>query len=139
MKMITRFWLPTMIVLALTVGVLTVSQLRTVFGSEPVLVTPVGADTAEKFIPKVVTYEVLGSGTAVVNYLDLDGKPVRAGTVSLPWTLTLETTAPSVAPNIIAQTDGQAITCRITVDDEIKDENTASGVNAQTFCLVKSA
>ncbi|CAJ1585702.1 MmpS family transport accessory protein [[Mycobacterium] wendilense] len=137
--MITRFWLPTMIVLALTVGVLTVSQLRTVFGSEPVLVTPVGADTAEKFIPKVVTYEVLGSGTAVVNYLDLDGKPVRAGTVSLPWTLTLETTAPSVAPNIIAQTDGQAITCRITVDDEIKDENTASGVNAQTFCLVKSA
>ncbi len=139
MKMITRFWLPTMIVLALTVGALTVSQLRTVFGSEPVLVTPVGADTAEKFIPKVVTYEVLGSGTAVVNYLDLDGKPVRAGTVSLPWTLTLETTAPSVAPNIIAQTDGQAITCRITVDDEIKDENTASGMNAQTFCLVKSA
>lgn len=35
MKMITRFWLPTMIVLALTVGVLTVSQLRTVFGSSP--------------------------------------------------------------------------------------------------------
>ncbi|MGE2689307.1 MmpS family transport accessory protein [Mycolicibacterium pulveris] len=128
-----------MIVLAVAVGVLVVSQLRTVFGSEPVLVTPIGADTAEKFIPKVVTYEVLGTGSAVVNYLDLDGKPVRAGTVSLPWTLTLETTAPSVAPNIIAQTDGSSITCRITVDDEIKDENTATGMNAQTFCLVKSA
>lgn len=139
MKLIMRVWLPAMIVIAAAVGFLTVSQLRTVFGSEPVLVTPIGADTAEKFIPKVVTYEVFGSGTAVVNYLDLDGKPVRAGTVALPWTLTLETTAPSVAPNIIAQTDGQTITCRITVDDEIKDEKMVTGVNAQTFCLVKSA
>lgn len=139
LKVIMRIWLPVMIVLAVGAGVLVVSQLRTVFGAEPVLVTPIGADTAEKFIPKVVTYEVLGSGTAVVNYLDLDGKPVRAGTVALPWTLTLETTAPSVAPNVIAQTNGQAVTCRITVDDEVKDERTATGVNAQTYCLVKSA
>ncbi|KUH97493.1 MmpS family transport accessory protein [Mycobacterium sp. IS-3022] len=139
LKVIMRFWLPVMIVAAVSAGYLAVSQLRTVFGAEPVLVTPIGADTAEKFIPKVVTYEVFGSGTAVVNYLDLDGKPVRAGTVNLPWTLTLETTAPSVAPNVIAQTDGQSISCRITVDDEVKDEKTASGVNAQTFCLVKSA
>lgn len=139
MKVIMRIWLPVMIVLAVVTGVLVVSQLRTVFGAEPVLVTPIGADTAEKFIPKVVTYEVLGSGTAVVNYLDLDGRPVRAGTVALPWTLTLETTAPSVAPNVIAQTNGQAVTCRITVDDEVKDERTATGVNAQTYCLVKSA
>lgn len=139
MKVIMRIWLPVMIVLAVAVGVVTVSNLRSVFGAEPVLVTPIGADTAEKFIPKVVTYEVFGSGTAVVNYLDLDGKPVRVGTVALPWTLTLETTAPSVAPNVIAQTDGQSVTCRITVDDELKEERTATGVNAQTFCLVKSA
>lgn len=139
MKVIMRIWLPVMIVFAVAVGVVAVSNLRSVFGAEPVLVTPIGADTAEKFIPKVVTYEVFGSGTAVVNYLDLDGKPVRAGTVALPWTLTLETTAPSVAPNVIAQTDGQSVTCRITVDDELKEERTATGVNAQTFCLVKSA
>ena len=139
MKFFMRFWLPIMIVAAVVVGYFTVSNLRTVFGAEPVLVTPTGADTAEKFIPKVVTYEVFGSGTAVVNYLDLDGKPVRAGTVNLPWTLTLETTAPSVAPNVIAQTDGQFVGCRITVDDEIEDEKMATGQNAQTFCLVKSA
>ncbi|MDV3125898.1 MmpS family protein [Mycobacterium sp. 21AC1] len=139
-KVFMRIWLPVMIVIAVAVGVLTVSQLRSVFGSNPVLVTPVGADTAEKFVPKVVTYEVSGSGgTAVINYKDLDGKPQRTGSVSLPWTLTLTTTAPSVAPNVIAQTDGQAISCRITVDDEVKDERTATGVNAQTFCLVKSA
>lgn len=135
-----RIWLPVAIVVAVAVGVLTVSQLRSVFGSNPVLVTPIGADTAEKFVPKVVTYEVFGSGgTAVINYKDLDGKPQRTGTVELPWTLTLSTTAPSVAPNIIAQTDGETISCRVTVDDEVKDERTVTGVNAQTFCLVKSA
>ena len=28
---------------------------------------------------------------------------------------------------------------RITVNGELKDEKTSTGVNAQTFCLVKSA
>jgi hypothetical protein len=139
-KVFRKVWLPIAIVVALTVGVLAVSQLRSVFGANPTLVTPIGSDTAEKFNPKVVTYEVFGSGdTAVINYKDLDGKPQRTGTVSLPWTLTLTTTAPSTSPNILAQTDGQSISCRITVDDVVKDERTATGVNAQTFCLVKAA
>ena len=38
-----------------------------------------------------------------------------------------------------AQSDGSSITCRITVDGVLKDERTTNGVNAQTFCLVKSA
>jgi hypothetical protein len=62
--------------------------------------------------------------------------PTRA---PLPWSLTLQTTAPSAAPNIVAQGDGGSITCRITVDDEVKDERTSDGLNAQTFCYVKSA
>ncbi|MCV7204460.1 hypothetical protein B7435_28975 [Mycolicibacterium peregrinum] len=139
-KIFRKVWLPIAIVVALSVGVLTVSHLRTIFGAHPVLVTPIGADTAEKFNPKVVTYEVYGSGsTAVINYKDLDGIPQRTGTVGLPWSLTLTTTAPSSSPNILAQTDGDSIGCRITVDDVVKDERTATGVNAQTFCLVKAA
>ncbi|WP_454788089.1 MmpS family transport accessory protein [Mycolicibacterium lutetiense] len=139
-KVFRKVWLPIAIAVALAVGVLTVSHLRSIFGSNPILVTPIGADTAEKFNPKVVTYEVFGSGaTAVINYKDLDGKPQRAGTVSLPWALTLMTTAPSASPNILAQTDGESIGCRITVDDVVKDERVATGVNAQTFCLVKAA
>jgi hypothetical protein len=51
----------------------------------------------------------------------------------------LTTTAPAASPNIIAQSDGGSITCRITVDGVVKDERTTDGVNAQTFCLVKSA
>lgn len=137
---IRRAWLPALIVVAVTVGAFTVSHLRSVFGSSGAVVTPVGSDTADSFNPKVVTYEVFGSGSfVVVNYTDLDGLPQRTGEVSLPWSLTLETTVPSVMPNLLAQGDGQSIGCRVIVDEEVKDERTAEGVNAATYCLVKAA
>lgn len=139
-SMLKRAWLPVLMVVAVAVGVLSVSNLRTVFGSQGATVTPVDTDTAEKFNPKVVVYEVFGPGpTAVINYVDLDGLPQRTGEVSLPWSLRLETTIPSVMPNILAQSDGQTITCRVIVDDEVKDERTAQGVNPATYCLVKAA
>lgn len=137
---VKRVWLPVLVIAAVALGVVTVANLRSVFGSDKAIVTPVDADTAENFNPKVVTYEIFGTGsTATINYADLDGKPQRTGEVSLPWSLTLETTLPSVMPNIMAQGDGQSITCRVTVDDEVKDERTAEGLNAATYCLVKAA
>ncbi|MCU1699165.1 MAG: hypothetical protein JWR34_5228 [Mycobacterium sp.] len=139
-RFVSRIWLPVLVVVAVAVGGLAVAQLRTVFGSNPVIVTPRGSDSAADFNPKVVTYEVFGSGVAaVINYLDLDGKPQRVADAELPWTLRLTTTSPSASPNLVAQADGHTITCRITVDDEVKDERTSTGVNAETFCLVKSA
>ncbi|MUM30587.1 MmpS family transport accessory protein, partial [Mycolicibacterium sp. CBMA 361] len=53
--------------------------------------------------------------------------------------LVLSTTAPAASPNIVAQGDGDSITCTVHVDDELKDTRTSTGVHAQTFCLVKSA
>ncbi|SOX56544.1 transport accessory protein MmpS, partial [Mycobacterium ahvazicum] len=139
-KLLGRTWLPILIAVAVAVGVATVGQLREIFGANAVLVTPRGSDTAESFNPKVVTYEVFGAGsTAVINYLDLDSKPQRAVNAPLPWSLTLRTTAPAATPNILAQVDGQTVTCRITVNNEVKDERTVTGANAETFCLVKSA
>jgi len=35
--------------------------------------------------------------------------------------------------------NGATITCRVTVDGVVRDERTSDGVNAQTFCVVKSA
>lgn len=139
-RLIQRGWLPALIVVAAAAGAITVAQLRTVFGSHPVVVTDLSSDTAEDFNPKFVTYEIFGSGTtAVINYMDLEGKPQRVADVALPWTLTLQTTLPSVMPNILAQGDGDSISCRVTVDDEVKQERTATGVNAETFCFVKAA
>nr|WP_090275229.1 MmpS family transport accessory protein [Mycolicibacterium komanii]CRL68186.1 membrane family protein [Mycolicibacterium komanii] len=137
---VKRVWLPVLIVAAVTVGAVTVAHLRSMFGTDGALVTPVGSDTADNFNPKVVVYEVFGAAdTAVINYTDLDGLPQRTAEVSLPWSLRLETTVPSVMPNLVAQGDGESIGCRVTVDDEVKDERTAHGVNAATYCLVKAA
>ncbi len=139
-RLIRRVWLPVLIVVAAAAGAVTVANLRGVFGSHPVVVTDKTSDTAEDFNPKFVTYEVFGSGTtAVINYMDLEGKPQRVESTALPWSLTLQTTLPSVMPNILAQGDGDSISCRVTVDDEVKQERTATGVNAETFCYVKAA
>jgi hypothetical protein len=137
--LLRRVWLPMVMVVAVGIGGVAVTEFRAIFGSNAVLVTPKSSDSAESFNPKVVTYEVFGSAAAVINYLDLDAKPQRVVQAALPWSLTLRTTAPAATPNILAQGDGQNITCRITVDDEIKDERSATGANAETFCLVKSA
>ena len=103
MTLVKRVWLPVLVVFAIGMGMVAVSNLRSVFGSDGAIVTPIDADTAENFNPKIVKYEIFGTGSyASINYADLDGKPQRTGEVTLPWTLTLETTLPSVMPNIMA-------------------------------------
>lgn len=136
-----RVWIPLVIVLVVAVAGFTVDRIRGFFGAEGIIVTPrVFAEDPEPFDPKVVKYEIFGDGSfANINYLDLDAKPQRLDGAALPWSLTLQTTAPSAAPNIVAQGDSSSITCRITVDDEVKDERTATGVNALTYCFVRSA
>ena len=138
---VRKAWLPLLIVVVVFIAGVTVHRVRTFFGAEGITVTPRNfADDPEPFDPKVVKYEIFGTGTyADINYLDLDAKPQRVDHAPLPWSLTLQTTAPSAAPNIVAQGDGSSITCRIIVDDEVKDERTSNGLNAQTFCYVKSA
>ena len=140
-RTLKRVWIPLLLVVVAVIAGFTVHRLRGFFGSEGILVTPkVFADDPKSFEPKVVRYEVFGSGgSANINYLDLDAKPQRIDGAALPWSLTLETDAPSAAPNLIAQSPGASITCRILVDGEVKDERTATGVDALTYCFVKSA
>jgi hypothetical protein len=141
LKVAKRVWIPLVILLVVFVAAFTVDRFRGFFG-HAVLTKP-GAGLVNDpapFNPKVVTYEIFGAGSqATINYLDLDAQPQKAENAPLPWSLTLTTTAPAASPNIIAQGDGNSITCRITVDGVVKDERTSDGLNAQTFCLVKSA
>ncbi|MDH6194202.1 hypothetical protein M2272_000823 [Mycobacterium frederiksbergense] len=137
-----KFWIPLIILVVIVVGAFTVMRVRTFFGAgDGSGISSAKVDDTKPFDPKIVVYEIYGEPGAYadVNYLDLDAQPQRIDGVSLPWTLRLESTAPSVFPNIVAQGNGSTISCRITVDDELKDERTSNGVNAQTFCLVKSA
>jgi hypothetical protein len=91
--------------------------------------------------PKRVTYEIFGpEGTvATINYLDLDAQPQEVKDFTLPSSITMTTTAPAASANVVAQGDGDAIGRRITVNDVVKDDKSSDAVNAQTFCLVKSA
>lgn len=142
MSVLRRAWLPLVIVIVVVVTGFTVHRIRGFFGVDGPggTASPKFEDT-EPFNPKVVTYEIYGPEGAVVdiNYLDLDAQPQREPHAVLPWTLTLESTNPAVSPNIVAQGTTDTLGCRIFVDDELKDENSATGVHALTFCLVKSA
>jgi hypothetical protein len=140
-KVMRNAWLPLLIVAVVVAGGFTVARVKSFFGAEnATTVTRTRMDDSKPFKPKVVKYEIFGSAShANVNYLDLSADPKRVDDAPLPWTLVLSTTAPSVFPNLSAQSDGNRLGCRITIDDEVKDENITNGVHALTFCLVKSA
>ena len=140
-KLVRNAWLPLLIVAVVVVGGFAVTRVKSFFGAHDTgaLTTP-RLDDSKPFKPKIVKYEVFGSAHhANVNYLDLSAQPQRLDGAPLPWALTLSTTAPSVFPTLSAQSDGDILGCRITVDNEVKDEKITNGVHALTFCLVKSA
>jgi hypothetical protein len=141
LKVAKRTWVLLVILLVVLIAAFTVDRFRGFFGRTELTRPGAGlVNDPEPFNPKEVKYEIFGTGsTATINYLDLDAQPQKAKDVALPWSLDLATTAPAASPNIIAQSDGDSITCRITVDGVVKDERTSDGLNAQTFCLVKSA
>ncbi|RDH76529.1 hypothetical protein DVS77_21060 [Mycolicibacterium moriokaense] len=142
MTVLKRVWIPLVVVLVVVLGVFMVDRLRGVFGKTELTRPGAGlVNDPEPFNPKEVKYEIFGEpgATATINYLNLDAQPQHAVDVTLPWSLTLTTTAPAASANIVAQGNGDSISCRITVDGVVKDEQTTQGVNAQTFCLVKSA
>lgn len=137
-----RVWILLVILVAVAVAVFCVDRLHGVFGKTELTRPGAGiASDPKPFNPKVVIYEIFGppGAVATINYLNLDAQPQEVKDVALPWSITLTTTAPAASANIVAQGDSDSISCRITVNGEVKDEKTTDGVNAETFCLVKSA
>ena len=140
---VKRAWIPLLIVVVVAVGGVVVYRMHGLFGSDNETTrTGAGlAQDAEPFNPKVVTYQITGpeGAVATINYLDLDSTPQRVDDARLPWSITLKTTKPSASATIIAQGDGDQIGCRVSVDDEVRDERSSTGINAQVSCPVKSA
>jgi len=140
---VKRAWIPLLIVVVVALGGIVVYRMHGLFGSDNETTrTGAGlAQDAEPFNPKVVTYQITGpeGAVATINYLDLDSTPQRVDDARLPWSITLKTTKPSASATIIAQGDGDQIGCRVSVDDEVRDERSSTGINAQVSCLVKSA
>ncbi|GFG73439.1 MmpS family transport accessory protein [Mycobacterium botniense] len=137
-----RVWMPLLIVVVVVIAGFAVYRVRGYFGAHGNAGgSSVRFEDTKPFRPKVVIYEIFGPNGAVadINYLDLNATPQRVDKAPLPWSLELSTTDPAVSPIIVAQGRSDTIGCRITVDGVVKDERISNGVNAQTFCLVKSA
>jgi hypothetical protein len=136
-----RGWIPLLLILVLSISGLAVTRLHKVFGSQDLNANAGAGIKIVQFNPKVVKYDILGSpgSTANINYWDADANTHQINNAPLPWSFTVSTTLPTVSANIMAQTDGGFISCRITVDGELREHQSSEGHNAQTFCLVKSA
>lgn len=141
-QVVKKAWIGVVVVIVIAIAAFCVLRLRTYFGEHDDRPITSGADDEIKpFNPKKVVYEVFGppGSIANINYLDINAQPQKVSNAPLPWTLSVVTTLPSVSVNVIAQVDTNQVGCRIIVNDEVKAERSVSGVNAQTFCIVKSA
>jgi hypothetical protein len=140
-RAVKRAWIPLVLVVVLALSALVVSRLHKIFGSQDLNANAGAGIEIVQFNPKVVIYEVSGppGTTANINYWDENANTHQVNNAPLPWSFTISTTLPSVSANIMAQGDGNQISCRITVDGVVREHQDAAGHNAQTFCLVKSA
>jgi hypothetical protein len=140
-SLIGRIWIPVVMALVVAIGAVTVMRLHEVFGSQRRAANVGIADPVVAFHPKHVVYEISGpAGTAAtITYLDADAQPREVDDVTIPWSLTIVTTLTAVVANVVAQGNSNSLSCRITVNDVVRDERIAEGHHAQTSCLVKSA
>ncbi|KUH69804.1 hypothetical protein AU184_08730 [Mycolicibacterium novocastrense] len=139
-RALKRVWIPLVLVVVVAISGLVVSRLHNVFASEDLNANAGAGIEIVQFNPKVLVYDVFGprGTTAQISYFDAEAQ-VHLVNAPLPWSVTLSTTLPAVSANLMAQGNSDEIGCRITVNGTVLQEKSASGIDAQTFCLVKSA
>jgi hypothetical protein len=139
-RWLKKVWIPLVLIVVLAVSGLVVSRLHKQFASADLNAGAGAGIEIVQFNPKIMVYDVYGSpgSTAQISYFDPDAN-VHTITASLPWSVTLSTTLPTVSANLMARTDGEQIGCRVTVNGTVREEQSANGIEAQTYCLVKSA
>src|SRR6201996_47041 len=122
-----RAWIPLVLVVVLAVSGLVVSRLHKIFGSQDLNANAGAGIEIVQFNPKVVVYEVSGppGATANINYWDENANTHQVNAASLPWSFTISTTLPAVSANIMAQSDSDQISCKITVDGVVREQQKA--------------
>lgn len=139
-RWLKKLWIPLVLIVVLAISGLVVSRLHKMFASEDLNANAGAGIEIVQFNPKVVVYDVYGApgDTAEISYFDPDAN-VHSITAALPWSITLSTTLPAVSASLMARADGDQVGCRVTVNGTVREEQSADGINAQTYCLVKSA
>ena len=135
-----KVWIALVVVVVAAVSGLVVSRLHMMFASEDLNANAGAGIQIVQFNPKIMVYDVYGAPgtTALIGYFDPDAN-VHIVTVPLPWSITLSTLLPTVSASLMARSDSDQIGCRVTVNGIVREEQSANGINAQTYCLVKSA
>lgn len=140
MKILRRSWVLVVAVIALGLGGLAVDRLHGIFPiSSSSNLDPRGQ--TPPYAAKSATYEIVGppDTVGVVNWMDEKAQPQQASFTTLPWSHTIIARLPGIFAYVVAQGNSDYIGCRITVDGTLVDEHRADELNAQIFCLDKSA
>lgn len=140
-KIAQRIWIPCVVVAVAVSGGIVIKRMHGIFGSEQTPTSRAGAEQIVSTIPKYVLYEVYGppETSGMISYLDENAQPQEGQFTSLPWSLTVKTTVPSVFANIVAQGNSTSLGCKISINGVLREQQAANAVNATTFCLVKAA
>src|SRR5438045_760985 len=119
-RVLKKVWIPLIVVVVLAVSGLVVSCLHGMFASGDLNANAGAGIEIVQFNPKVLVYDVYGppGSTAQISYFDPEAN-VHLLNASLPWSMTLSTTLPTVSANIMAQGDSDQIGCRVTVNGTV--------------------
>lgn len=141
LRPLTRLWVVMVIGAVVTVGGFVIYRFHGVFDAPRLASGDARVENIVSTVPKYVTYELTGPAGAsgMVSYVDENSQPQQERFASLPWSHTLVTTLPSVFANVIAQGNSPALRCTITVNGELREQQSADGPDATAFCLVKAA
>ena len=140
-RLVGRLWLPVVVVVVVVVAAFVINVARGVFGSGDRTRGSGNSFSIAQFNPKHIKYEVFGdlSGWGRVSYWDVGSRPVAVELTMLPWSHTETTVLTTATADITAQVAGPNISCRITIDGQVRSEHTAAGEHAGVWCQVLSA
>ena len=140
-RLLSRLWLPTLVIVVLVVAGFTIDAARGSFGAGDRTRSPGGNFSVAQFNPKRIQYEIFGdlAGWGRVSYWDVNSHPVAVDLTALPWAHTETTVLTTATADITAQVAGGNIGCRITIDGKVRSEHTATGEHAGIWCQVLSA
>jgi len=140
-RVIGRVWLPVLTVAVVSTAGVSIHLLHGIFGSQDLTKSSGNKFVIAQFNPKNIKYEIFGDfgGWGRVTYWNTDSKPVDISLTALPWSHVETTTMTTATADVTAQAAGGHIGCRITIDNEIRAEHTATGEHAGVWCQVLSA
>ncbi|BBX39474.1 MmpS family transport accessory protein [Mycobacterium simiae] len=140
-RLVTKLWLPTLVVVVAVLAGCVIDSAHRVFGSQDRTRSPGSKFSIAQFNPKRIEYDVFGElgGWGRVSYWDVNSHAIAVDLATLPWRHTEVTVLTTATADITAQVAGGNVGCRIIVDGQVRSEHTATGEHAGVWCQVLSA